>query len=394
MVHSDFQPFNSTEGFGATSSPNPDNVTPNSYFWAGLSLPKHSDWVAGQQLLGRNGDPQKKEGLALWIFSVSHDMPQNCAFSSLDGDTLIIPHAGALDIQTELGRLLVRQHEIVVIPRSVRYRVTLPSGRPTCGYICELYQGHFRLPDLGVIGSTGLANIRDFQIPKAHIDTTVARALNTQKASKPRKEEAEKKKEWTIVSRLTSRLWSCTQPQTPFDVAAWHGTSYPYKYDLARFCALGNLRFDEHDPSLFTVLTARNHGAEPSTAVVDFAVIPARWMAARDTLWVPYFHRNAMQEFYAPIIATQDPKSPLNDDGKEGEPAFRPFACGLHGCMSTHGPTDSVLRAERARDTSAPAVLSEDGFTVMLLETDRPLVVSDWAREAAVVNMQKMAAKM
>lgn len=351
-----------------------------------MPVPEKANWVNGQQLVGRNGDPQKKEGMALWVFSVTHSMVERQAFSSLDGDVLIVPQSGALDIQTELGKLLVRQNEIAIVPRNIRYRVVVPGGKPCRGYICELYQGHFRLPDLGVIGSTGLANIRDFQIPTAFVDDNVTSQIKSNKTAAPHEEE------WTLVTRLVGKLWHCTQTHTPFDVAGWHGTCYPYKYDLGRFCVLGNLLFDEHDPSLFTVLTARNHGAEPSTAVADVAIIPPRWMVAKNTMWVPYYHRNAMQEFYAPIISAQDPRSPLNGGGGTNE--FRPFAGGLHCCMSTHGPSEKDVQAERARDTSVPALVSDEGITVLLVETDRPLVLSDWAHGCAALNTQKNAGKL
>jgi homogentisate 1,2-dioxygenase len=51
-----------------------------------------------------------------------------------------------------------------VIPRGVRFRVDLPDG-PARGYVCENYGAAFRLPDLGPIGSNGLANPRDFETP-------------------------------------------------------------------------------------------------------------------------------------------------------------------------------------------------------------------------------------
>lgn len=35
------------------------------------------------------------------------------------------------------------------------------------GYILEVYDNHFTLPDLGVIGANGLANPRDFETPTA-----------------------------------------------------------------------------------------------------------------------------------------------------------------------------------------------------------------------------------
>ena len=38
---------------------------------------------------------------------------------------------------------------------------------PSRGYIVEVFDTHFKLPDLGPIGANGLANPRDFQIPSA-----------------------------------------------------------------------------------------------------------------------------------------------------------------------------------------------------------------------------------
>jgi homogentisate 1,2-dioxygenase len=55
------------------------------------------------------------------MYAASSSMPQNTIFFSSDGDYLIIPQAETLDIQTELGNLLVRQNEIAVIPRGIRY---------------------------------------------------------------------------------------------------------------------------------------------------------------------------------------------------------------------------------------------------------------------------------
>lgn len=38
------------------------------------------------------------------------------------------------------------------------------------GYILEVFDGHFKLPDLGPIGANGLANPRDFLTPVAHYE--------------------------------------------------------------------------------------------------------------------------------------------------------------------------------------------------------------------------------
>ena len=67
---------------------------------------------------------------------------------------------------TELGILDAAPGEIVILPRGVRFRVELPDGQAR-GYVCENYGAVFRLPELGPIGSNGLANARDFLAPVA-----------------------------------------------------------------------------------------------------------------------------------------------------------------------------------------------------------------------------------
>lgn len=41
--------------------------------------------------------------------------------------------------------------EIIVVPRGIRFNVTLMDGAAR-GYVLEVFQGHFVLPDLGPIG--------------------------------------------------------------------------------------------------------------------------------------------------------------------------------------------------------------------------------------------------
>ncbi len=369
----EFTPFDRTSE--SPSPPAPTHITPNSYLWPNMPVEDGATWIQ-QKLIGRNGDPQKKLGVAIWVFSVTKDMPANEAFSSLDGETLIVPQSGALDIQTEVGKLLVRQNEIAVIPRGVRCRVTLIDDRPARGYIFELCEGHFQLPVLGVIGSTGLANVRDFQVPVAYFDGSTIDDGEGGQIAKTTDDE-----DWRIISRLNGQLWACTQDHTPFDVVAWHGTCYPYKYDLARFCVMGNTLFDHHDPSLFTVLTAPSYSKAPGTAVLDFAIVPPRWQVAKDSLWIPYYHRNVMQEFYFPIIYEQSPDFPFNGGHK-----FRPFGCGLNGSMAAHGsPEHQYLQATKI-DTTKPTKLDADGVMIALLETEQPLCLSEWAFQSSMKN--------
>lgn len=54
-------------------------------------------------------------------------------------------------IKTEMGRLQVSPGELVVLQLGIRFAIELPDG-PSRGYVVEVFDGHFQLPDLGPIG--------------------------------------------------------------------------------------------------------------------------------------------------------------------------------------------------------------------------------------------------
>jgi homogentisate 1,2-dioxygenase len=359
LHHSEYSPSPVTAEHGEDV-----RQTPNALRWAGFPIEPGNDWISSQRLIAKSGDPSTKTGLAYLMYAASKDMDLRTIFFSSNGDYLIIPQSGTLDIKTELGNLLVRQNEIAVIPRGIRYRVTLPNG-PARGYICELYQGHFQLPELGPIGSCSLANARDFQVPVAHFEGSIQNGTAVTQSS-----------EWKVVTKYAGRLFSCAQNHTPFDIAGWHGTYYPYKYDLGRYSVLGSILYDHPDPSIFTVLTAPSH-REPGTAVVDFAIFPPRWLVMEDTYWPPYFHRNSMSEFAGVIIASQDPESIWN----QGE-GFRPFGATLNGAMVPHGMDKRTHEDARTKELK-PEKVGTEGFTIFLLESEAMMGVTDWALKAA-----------
>ena len=106
------------------------------------------------------GEPGLKNGMSISRFNFNTCMTRTAMYSS-DSDMLIVPQLGTLLVQTELGRLTVSPKEIIVIPRGVKFSVGL-EGDLARGWICETFKGHFVIPDLGPIGSNGLANERDF----------------------------------------------------------------------------------------------------------------------------------------------------------------------------------------------------------------------------------------
>ena len=348
-AHRAWEPFQAPQYDGENLRGSAVQYLPNQLRWNPFDFDDQADWIRGLHLVAEGGDPAMKSGLAILVFTVGKDMNLREAFYSADGDMLIVPQHGVLDIQTELGRLLVRPNEICVIPRGIRYRVTLPEG-PARGYVCELYQGHFQLPELGPIGSNGLANMRDFQIPTAYFE-----------------KEIDPEKEWRIVSKFRKELYSAAQYHTPFDVVAWHGNYYPYKYDLGRFNTIGSISFDHPDPSIFTVLTGPSD--RPGTAIADFVIFPPRWLVQEDTFRPPWYHRNTMSEFMGLISGDYD--------AKEGG-GFRPAGCSLHNVMSAHGP-DAATHSKATEANLQPQKVGS-GSMAFMFESSLMIGVTAWGR--------------
>ncbi|KAL2162267.1 hypothetical protein VTH06DRAFT_7180 [Thermothelomyces fergusii] len=329
---------------------------PNQLRWDPFDHDPDADFVAGLHLIAAAGDPTVKRGCAMYVYAAGRSMGAREAFYSADGELLLVPQEGALDIRTEMGRLLVRPMEICVIPRGVRYQVRLAEdGRPARGYALELFQGRFVLPELGPIGSNGLANARDFQVPVASFDEDCGETA------------ADGPNEYVVTAKFNNALFQTAQRHTPFDVVAWHGNYYPYKYDLGRFNTIGTVSYDHPDPSIFTVLSAPSD--HPGTAVADFVIFPPRWLVGEDTFRPPWYHRNTMSEFMGLIQGEYDAK-------KGGKGGFVPGGASLHNIMSGHGPdADSY---EGARNAELKPAKVGEGSCAFMFESSLMVGVTDW----------------
>jgi homogentisate 1,2-dioxygenase len=294
---------------------------PNQMRWDPLPVPEApTDFIDGLVTMAGNGEVAAMSGCGIHIYAINRSM-QDRFFHDADGELLIVPQQGRLRLATEFGVLDVEPQEIAVIPRGVRFRVELLDVTAR-GYVCENYGAHFRLPDLGVIGSNGLANPRDFLTPHAWYE--------------------ERDGTFELVAKFMGNLWSAPMDHSPLDVVAWHGNYAPYKYDLRRFNAFGSISYDHPDPSIFLVLQAPSD--TPGVDTVDFVIFPPRILAMEHTFRPPWFHRNIASEFMGLIHGVYDAKA-------EG---FLPGGASLHNCMSGHGPDADTFASASAADLAQP----------------------------------------
>jgi len=297
-----------------------------------------------------------------------------------DGDFLIVPQRQSLLVETELGKIIVSPKEICVVPRGIVFSVNInlhhdaedihrgrdrgdgdgdseSESESARGYILEVFEGHFDLPELGPIGSNGLANARDFLIPTAAFDN---------EKEEQQQQQQQQRRRHVILNKFGNTLFRRDSPCSPFNVVAWHGNYVPFKYNLEHFCAMNSVTYDHPDPSIYTVLTVPSF--ESGTALADFVIFPPRIMATDNgTFRPPWFHRNCMSEFMGLIEGQYDAK-------KEG---FVPGGCSLHNMMTSHGPDAEAFQAATKKDCSMPEMF--DAGIAFMFETKCLLKLTKFA---------------
>jgi homogentisate 1,2-dioxygenase len=160
--------------------------------------------------------------------------------------------------------------------------VCCAAGPPVCcahgrrrdirGFVCEIYGQHFRLPELGPIGTTGLANARDFQMPVASYEKRECKRAGG---------GGDGDAAFIVDQKFLGKVLRCRYAWSVFDVVGWWGNYIPYKFDIALFSPVGSVLKDHPDPSIFTLLTAPTD--TPGTAACDFVVFAHRWIVMEGT---------------------------------------------------------------------------------------------------------------
>lgn len=301
-------------------------VTPDQLRWNPMPMPDTPvDFIDGLFTMAGNGSPASQAGVAIHMYAANRSM-HGRFFYSADGELLIVPQQGRLVIDTECGVIELEPQQVALIPRGIRFRVSLPDGVAR-GYVCENFGASLRLPDLGPIGSNGLANPRDFETPHAAYEDVEG--------------------EFELVAKFQGHLWRADIGHSPLDVVAWHGNHAPCRYDLRRFNTIGSISFDHPDPSIFLVLTSPSD--TPGVGNMDFVIFPPRWLVAQHTFRPPWFHRNIASEFMGLVHGAYDAKA-------EG---FSPGGASLHNCMTGHGPDAATFEKASNADLAKPDVVRD-----------------------------------
>lgn len=367
-AHAPMVPYTKNHLFVNDFSGENGQINPNQLRFKPFPLPPKDvsvDFVDGIITLGGAGDPSTKAGFAVHVYCCNADM-KNKAFCNSDGDLLVVPQLTPLTVTTETGKMRVAPGEFFLIPRGIKFSVDLDMATDLSrhegedsyarGYICEVYDSHFIIPDLGPIGANGLAHPKHFASPTAFYESKTF--------------PTEEGEDYVLVQKFIGKLFSTTLESSPFDVVAWSGNYIPVKYDLANFNTIGSVSYDHLDPSIFTVLTSQT--TSPGVAAIDFVVFPPRYAVQEDTFRPPYYHRNIMTEFMGNVMGQYDAKP-------EG---FVPGSASLHSCMMGHGPDAATYKkfSDKSVAPNGPVRMSKNDLAFMF-ESTYIMKLTKWANE-------------
>ncbi|KAM7213158.1 Homogentisate 1,2-dioxygenase [Rhypophila decipiens] len=367
QIQASFLPINPDVSFTPLAHAwGPLTTEPSTDAAADLSLDtqvKNTTFVQGLHTIGGHGDATLREGLAVHQYAFNADMCQQ-AFANHDGEFLLVPQKGTLDIKTEMGMLCVRPGMIAVLPAGIRFSIALVrsshkhASQPeeeleeARGYVLEIFGSHYTLPELGVLGANGLAHLRDFEYPVAAFDFV----SSSQPSSAP----------WKIILKLAGRLNSYSQPYSPFNVVAWHGRYAPYRYNLSHFAHL-TANSDQLDPTAYTVLTAPSKYS--GVSLVDFCIFGEKWAVVKDSWRIAYYHRTMATEVLGVIKGMYlGSVRPFEEGGLRFEQAYMP-----------HGETYEAWKRDR-EDPHKPKMVGKDSLGFMF-HISSHFALTKWAME-------------
>ena len=140
--HRPFVAYPGTTLFAAAPSGKP--LAPNRLRWDPPQLPEGTDFVDGLATMLHAREAEDLEGCAVHFYRATKSM-EGRVFVDADGELVIIPHQGAIELQTEFGCLDVAPGSIGVVPRGTKFRVQLKSSEAR-GYVAENYGLPFGCP--------------------------------------------------------------------------------------------------------------------------------------------------------------------------------------------------------------------------------------------------------
>ena len=259
-----------------------------------------------------------------------------------DGDQLLFVHEGAGDLFCDFGRIAYVAGDYLYLPRGTMWRLS-PSA-PTAILTIQATNGHFTLPDKGLLGPHALFDPAMLDMP------VMDEAFRAHQADD---------QETAVHIKKRGQVSVATYPWNPLDAVGWHGELAPARINVKDFRPLSSHRY-HLPPSVHTTFLADRF------VVCTFA--PRPFETDPGAIKIPFFHNN---DDYDEVLFYHAGDFFSRDGIDAGMMTFHPSGF-------THGPHPKALKNMLVQTKAAT-----DEYAVMI-DTRDPLEVGDGA--ASVEN--------
>ena len=271
-----------------------------------------------------------------------------------DGDLLLFVHQGEGEMFCDYGRLAYEPGDYLYLPRGTLWRLAPTS--PTAALMIEATNGHYTLPDKGMLGGHAIFD-------PAVLDTPAMDDAFRAHQDQPGEVRVEIKKRGQVSV--------ATFPYNPLDAVGWHGDLAPVRLNIRDIRPVVSARY-HLPPSAHTTFVADRF------VVCTFA--PRPFETDPGAIKVPFFHNN---DDFDEVIFYHAGDFFSRDQIEAGMMTFHPSGF-------THGPHPKAL----SRMLVQPKPMTDE-YAVMIDARD-PLDVGPGAasvENAAYVDSWKAAAE-
>ena len=299
-------------------------LRPRAFDLGGLGESRDCPWDAPKVLFNA--------AVEMRFWTLSQAMP--ALARNADGDQLLFVHAGRGDLFCDYGHIAYETGDYLYLPRGTMWRLAPTAA--TAILTIEATNGHFRLPDRGVLGAHAVFD-------PAMLDTPVMDQAFTAHQARPGEVQVRIKKR--------GELSTATYPYNPLDAVGWCGDLAPVRLNLRDIRPVASHRY-HLPPSVHTTFAADRF------VVCTFA--PRPFETDPGALKTPFFHNN---DDYDEVLFYHAGDFFSRDHIEAGMLTFHPSGF-------THGPHPKALRNMLVQPKPAT-----DEYAVMIDARD-PLEVS------------------
>jgi homogentisate 1,2-dioxygenase len=266
------------------------------------------------------------------------DNSMNHLVRNADGDDLLFFHQGTADLYCDFGHMVVKEGDYLMLPKGTMWR--LETSNPCEILMVESTNGHYQLPDKGLLG------------PNAIVDAAVYRTPEINDAFKAQYSA----EDWTVHVKRLQKISTINYPFNPLDAIGWQGDLMPVALNWRDISPVMSHRFHV-PPSAHTTFLGNRF--------VICTFVPRLFETDPEALKVPFYHNN---DDYDEVLFYHSGNFFSRDN-------IHPGMITLHPTGFTHGPHPKAMNNAFTQKNA----MTEE--VAVMIDTRDPLEVCEPAEQ-------------